>query len=485
MTGVAPVGGAEIDLGRAAARGGVWTVGGEATSRVAGALVFFVLAGVLSPAEFGLAAIAFFCVQIANALTYAGLGQAVQVLGADERRDRTAVGMGLVFGSSGGVLLALLAGPLCHALGSPGAVNLVRFVGLALPLAQTAEVLSALVARDLRFRVTGSAVMVGAVGSATIGLAMAAAGAGPIALVAQAVLQHAIRLGWLVVAQPSALRPLLDVAKVKEIWRIGRELLLSSLFETSAANIDNIIVSAIAGAAALGAYGFGYNLTALPMYVVGIAVSRVALPVYGRLRSRPATIGPAFAQAIEVTTWLTALPLGFVAIAGPEALTVLFGDKWAAIDQAIRLLALHGWMRATETASTAVLVALGEAATTRRVQQWQLLLAAALLVPLVQWHGPLGAALAIVVAVTVGTTYSLTQSTRRTGASRAALVARLVEGAAAGVAGGEVGLALLRQVGGYGGLALALVGAILTWLACLVVLRRSTVQRALQVFRRA
>jgi PST family polysaccharide transporter len=478
-------GAVEVDLGRAAARGGVWSVTGEATSRVAGAVVFFTLASVLSPAEFGLAAIAFFCVQIANSLTYLGLGQAVQVLGPDERRDRTAVGTGLTFGLAGAVVLALLAGPLCHALGAPGAVNLVRFVGLALPLAQSAETLSALLARDLRFRTTGSAVIVGAVGSAAIGLALAALGAGPSALVAQAVLQHALRLGWLVAARPRAFRPLLDLEKLREIWRIGRELLLSSLFETSAANIDNILVSAIAGAAALGAYGFGYNLTALPMYVVGIAVSRVALPVYARMRERPEAVGPAFQQAIEVTTWLTALPLGFLAIAGPEALHVLFGSKWHAIDQALRLLALHGWLRATETASTAVLVAVGRADTTRRVQQWQLLLAAALLVPLVEWRGPLGAAMAIVGAVLVGTTYSLAHSTWRTGASRTALLARLVEGGAAGVAGGEAGLFVLRQVGGYGGLVAALLTAVLTWAACLVVLRRPTVRLAWRMLSRA
>ncbi|MDX6203364.1 MAG: hypothetical protein QOJ83_2864 [Frankiales bacterium] len=473
------------DLGRAAARGGVWSVSGEISTRVSQSIVFFVLAGFLSPAEFGAAAVAFVCVQVANSLTYAGLGQAVQVLGRDDRRDRTAVGMGLVLSGTGTAALVLLAGPLCDALGAPSAVGLVRLVALALPLGQTSEVLAAMLARDLRFRTTGTAVIVGAIVSAVSGLTLAVLGVGAKALVAQAVIQPAIRLLWLVAARPAAIRPLLDPRKVIEIWRIGRELLLGSLFETGAANIDNIVVSAIAGAAALGAYGFGYNLTALPMYVVGVAVSRVALPVYGRLRDRPDTIGPAFQQAIEVTTWLTALPLGFLAIAGPQALDVLFGPKWSAISEALRLLALHGWLRATETASSAVLVAVGAAGTTRRVQQWQLALAAVLLVPLVHWRGPLGAALAIVVAVTVGTTYSLTQSTRRTGASRPLVLARLLEGAAAGVAGGEVGLLVLRNVAGVPGLVLALVAAVVVWLACLSLFRRSTIRLAVRMFRAA
>jgi O-antigen/teichoic acid export membrane protein len=475
----------EVDLGRAAARGGLWGVAAEISSRAAQSIVFFVLAGVLSPSEFGAAAVAFVCVQVANALTYAGLGQAVQVLGENERRDRTAVGMGLALGITGSAALALLAGPLCDALGAPHAVGLVRLVGLALPLAQTSEVLAALLARDLRFRATGAAVMVGSGVSCAAGLTMAALGLGATALVAQGVIQPGVRLLWLVSARPRSFRPTLHRRQVAEIWHIGRDLLIGSVFETAAANIDNIVVSTVAGAAALGAYGFGYNLTALPMFVVGLAVSRVALPVYTRLRARPSTIGPAFQQALEVTTWLTALPLGFLAIAGPQALRVLFGDKWSAIDDALRLLALHGWLRATETASSAALVALGHAATTRRVQQWQLLLAAALLVPLVTWHGPLGAALAIVLAVAVGTTYSLMQSTRRAGASRPAVLARLLEGAAAGVAGGEVGLMLLQHVGGVPGLGLAVAGAAATWLVCLSVLRQSTVRLALRVFRPA
>jgi PST family polysaccharide transporter len=475
----------EEELGRAAARGGVWQVAGEVSSRAAQSVVFFVLAGFLTPAQFGAAAVAFVCVQVASSLTYAGLGAAVQVLGADERRDRTAVGMGLTMGFVGAGVLALLAGPLCDLLGVPEATGLVRLVGLALPLAQTSEVLSALLARDLRFRTTGTAVVVASVLSAAAGLGLAIAGAGAAALVAQGVIQPGLRLVLLIAARPAAFRPVLHRTQVAELWSVGRELLLSTVFETAAGNIDNVVVSAVAGGAALGAYGFAYNLTALPMFVVGLAVSRVALPVYARLRDRPQAIGPAFVSAVETTAWLTALPLGFLAVAGPEALGVVFGDKWQPIYDALRLLALHGFLRAVETASTAVLVAVGQAATTRRVQQWQFAVAAVLLVPLVHLEGPLGAALAITTAVTLGTTYSVWQSTRRTGASRRVLVLRMAEAAVGGLAGGAVALALLDGIGGAVGLAAALLAATGTWAAVFLLIRPASVKRAIRLLRPA
>jgi hypothetical protein len=43
----------------------------------------------------------------------------------------------------------------------------------------------------------------------------------------------------------------------------------------------------------------------------------------------------------------------------------------------------------------------------------------------------------------------------------------------------------MRQVGGYAGLGLSLVVAVLTWGLCLAVLRKPTVRLALRVFRRA
>lgn len=473
------------DLGRAAARGGVWSMSSEISSRAAQSVVFFVLAGFLSPAQFGAAAVAFVAVQVANSLTYAGLGSAVQVLGAHEARDRTAVGVALLMGSSGAALLWVMAAPLCGLLGVPTATGLVRLVGVALPLAQTSEVLSALLARDLRFRATGTAVIVASGLSALAGLLMAVGGAGAEALVAQGVIQPGIRLLLVIGANPRAFRPLLRRTHLVELWTMGRELLLSNTYDTVGANLDNVVVSVVAGAAALGAYGFAFNLTALPLFVVGFAVSRVALPIYARLRDRPAAIAPAFLSAVETTAWLAALPLGFLAIAGPEALEVLFGDKWAPISDALRLLAFHGWLRVIESGSTTVLVALGEARTARRVQQWQLALAAVLLVPLVRLDGPFGAAVAITTAVLLGTAYSLFRSTRRTTAQRRQLMLRLVQAAAGGGAGGTAALLILTLVGGFAALPLALLGATVVWTAVYALLRPTSVSRAIRMLRPA
>lgn len=471
------------DLGRAAARGGVWSVAGEISSRVSQSLVFFLLARLLDPADFGAAAVAFVCVQVVSSLTYAGLGTVVQALGPDEPRDRTAVGAALAFGGAGGVLLALLAEPLCAVLGVPEATGLVRVVALAPPLAQTGEVLSALLGRDLRFRATGSAVLVASVLSAAAGLALAAAGAGAYALVAQAVVAPTARLLVLVGVRPRAFRPLLDRQALSDIWVPGRNLLAGSAFDTASSNVDSVAVSVFAGAAALGAYGLGFNLTVLPLYVVGYAAGRVALPVYARLLRAGQSLAGAFATTIEATAWLAALPLGFLAVDGAVALEVLFGSSWRQVGPAMPLLAAQGFLRTVESGSQSALAAVLDTRTVRRVQQWQLGLSVVLLPGAVLAWGVVGAASAVTAAVLAGTTGSLRVSTRRTGTRRRVLAARLLEAVAGGLAGGAAGRAALHAVDGVPGVALALVVAVAAWAVVLTVLRPATVRLAVAALR--
>jgi O-antigen/teichoic acid export membrane protein len=466
-------------LSRTATRGGLWGVLAETSSRASQSLCFFVLAGVLSPKEFGAAAIAFVVVQIASSLTYAGLGAAVQVLGPDVRRDRTAVGMGLTLGLLAATPLVLLAGPLCDLLGSPGAADLVRLVAIALPLLQVAEVLSALLERELRFRTTGLAVVTASLVSAVVGLALAAAGAGATALVAQAVVQVGGRMLVLAAVRPGALRPALHRKELTQLWSVGKELLLGQVFGTASSNIDNLAVSAIAGAAALGGYGFVYNLSSLPYFLVGLAVGRVALPIYATLKDRPEAVRPAFLTAFEATSWLAALPLGFLAIAGPEALVVIFGHKWDPVAWALRVLALNSWLRTIETTSAGVLIATGEAQVMRRVQQWQFAGVLVLLVPLVLADGPVGAAIAVTLAVTGGTSYSFYRAVQHTGADGRALVRRLSEAAAGGLAGGVAGLLVLQTSDGFGGLLVALLASLAVWGAAFALIRPAMVRAGL------
>jgi PST family polysaccharide transporter len=469
----------ERSPGRAAARGGGLSMLGELGQRTAQTVTFFVLAGVLSPREFGLAAVAFLAVQVANSVTYAGFGYAVQALGEDVRRDRTAVTLAWLSGSAGAAAMVLLAGPLCDLVQAPQAVGLVRLVAVSLPITQAAEVVGALLDRDFRFGTTATAMLVGSLLSLVFGVTLAVAGAGPVALIAQTLVLQTVRLVVLTARRRSSLHLGLHRAEARELWQLGRQLLVTTVFTTAYSNADNATVGYVAGPAPLGAYGFVFNLTNLPFFLVGMALNRVFLPTYARLLRAGQPLAGSYRAAVTAISCLAALPLGFLLLAGPPALEVIFGPKWTAAYGALRVLAFYAWMRTVAGASAPLFTALHRVRVLRRIQQWQLVGLLVLVYPLTWAWSTTGTAVAVTAPTVAGTLVVVRQSLRATAGSTAAASAGIALGAAAGVAGGWSALLLLGAHPSLPGLIAALLVDTLVWSAALLLLGgRDVRQRA-------
>lgn len=436
---------------------------GEAAQRVSQAVCFFLLAAVLSPHAFGLAAVAFLAVQIANSVTYAGLGQAVQTLGVNRSRDRTAMVLAWMGGGAGALLLAVAAPLICSLLRAPHATNLVRLVALALPLGQFAEVKTALMERRAAFAKTSAAQISASVLSAAVGVTLALIGAGPAALVAQAVAQQAIRAAVLVTLDTDGLGVGFNLDHARQLWGIGRHLLGSGILVTAYGNADNATVSAMDGAAALGGYGFVYNLANLPYYLVGLASNRVMLPTYAQRLRANQPLREHFQGAILAVGVVGALPLGYLLLVGPQALRVIFGGKWDYVGLTLQFLAAFAWLRTVIAQATPVLVATGHARRQKQSQAVLLALLAVLVVPFTRLWGTVGTAIAVTVPQLLVGAWLLRLSTRLSGASAAGVAGMLARAAAVGVLTGVCGHLVLERAHGIAALALSIVASIAVW----------------------
>lgn len=463
---------------RAAARGGVWTVAAEASHRLSAMVTLVTLAGLLTTRQFGLASVAFLTIVIVNSLTYAGFGPAVQALGANERRDRTAVTLGVLCGIGGAAVIWLLADVVAAAVRAPEAAPLIRLIALSLPLTQYGEVTNALLERDLRFRGPCLAQVVASVCSCAAGIGWALAGGGAEALVLQAMVQQVVRALLVGVQRPSTLRPGFDRRGARELWGVGRQVMGSGIFGTAFTNLDNSVVARVTGPVGLGGYAFAYSLTNVPYFLIGIGSVRVLLPFYRRLLAEGRRLDAAFRSAFAAVVWAAALPGGFLAVAGPAALGVVFGDKWSAFDSTLVALAGYGWLRTVAATAEPALVASGRAATQRRVLQYQLALMLVLVVPGAVLGGTLGAALAVTVALGAGTVVLLSAASEVSGVRRGSLARSAAEAAVAGTLAGLPALAVLHALPSVSGLAAALLVCCAAW-ALLLLLREPTLVRAL------
>ncbi|MDQ1630726.1 MAG: hypothetical protein QOC80_698 [Frankiaceae bacterium] len=464
------------NVARSAARGGVWAVSAETSQRLAQTVVFFVLAGTVSTREFGLVSVAFLTIQVVNSVTYAGWAAVVQALGPNRERDRTTIGLCLFGGFSGALAMVLLAHPLCVALKAQGAEDYVRLVAISLPLAQYNELAAALLDRDLRYRVSALAQILGSAVSLGVALVALSLGAGGAALILQAVAQQAIRFVVLTSAHPVASTPSFHRDSARQVWGIGRHLMGAAVLNTIFLNSDNAIVSAELGAVALGGYAFVYNLCTLTYWLIGQSSNRVLGPIYARVKTDVAEMAGLFVTAFRTIAVVSALPLGYLVVAGPAMIDILFQGKWNAFGLTLRLLAVFAWVRTLSLVGNPILVLTGRVVLQRRIQAAQLLVMIPAVAVLTHLAGTQGAASGVLIAAVVGAGYMF-------GVLRPAIALRwfqvsgpLLLGALCGAAAGGVGRLTLSFADDRLLSVISLPAAVVGWLVAWALLDRSSLR---------
>ena len=446
----------------------------DAAGRVSQAVVFFLLASEISPRRFGYAAVAFLAAQVTHSVSYAGIGAAVQALGPDRIRDRTAVSFAFLSGTAAGAALVLLAPLICGALHTAPAPGLVRLVALSLPFGQVGDVQTALLERSGLFVRPAVAGYVAAAVALAVGVALVQSGAGPIALVVQWLLLQSVRVLVLSASRIGRVRPGWSTPAARELWHVGRHLLAWGFLGNVYLNLDNATVGAVSGPAALGGYGFVYNLANVPYYLVSSAASRVMLPLYAERLRRKESLGGQHEITIAATALIAGLPLGYLAIAGPAALVVVFGHKWDYVAVTLQILSFCAWCRTLNMAISPALIASGHERYLARAQWLLTGLMVLLVVPLTFAFGTIGTAVAVTVPQLLVLLGMLGFSARITGAHSSRLASLVTVGAGVGALGGLAAWAFLHVAGEDAGglLASLVVATLIAGLAARVMSRR-------------
>lgn len=106
---------------------------------------------------------------------------------------------------------------------------------------------------------------------------------------------------------------------------------------------DNVLVGRLFGAGVLGAYAVAYNLAGMPAGMIMGVVGRATFPAYAELAAQGLErVGAAFNRSLAVGSALLTLATVPLFLLGPEIISVLYGEKWAAAGAALRILSLVG-----------------------------------------------------------------------------------------------------------------------------------------------
>lgn len=329
--------------------------------------VGLVLAHLLTAREFGMAAMALTFSGLALVLADPGLGAALVQRRSIDEDDRSTVFWTTV--AAGGMCMLLgiaLSGPIASFFGEPDVQALVAVESLAFFLVALSATQAALMTREMNFRGLELRDMAGTVLGAVAGVAVAVAGGGAWAIIAQSVVSAAVAtlLLWRYATWRPELRFSMRALKVNGSF--GGKLFATRLLSYLNLNADNLMVGRFLGARALGFYALAYNVMFAPLARIAGPVQQVLIPAFSRLQDDRERLGRVWLRGSRLSAAVS-MPafLGMLVVA-PDFVPTVLGERWSDAVPVLQLLCWAGILQGVQLLQWSVLQARGRAGTLLR-----------------------------------------------------------------------------------------------------------------------
>ncbi|MCB2407987.1 lipopolysaccharide biosynthesis protein [Hymenobacter lucidus] len=299
-----------------------------------------VMARLLSPAAFGVVALANVVLRFGGYFAQMGMEQAIiqkqDLTKEDIRAAFTAsVALGIVFGG----LLILLAPLSIYVFHEPEVVPVAQVLAFSLLLTGLSATALSLLRRTMQFR-TLALVEVSSyvVSYGGVGVTMALSGYGVWSLVAASVAQGLLvgLLAYLVTRH--SVLPLLSWEHYRPLWHYGSRISLISFLEFIGSSLDTLIIGRVLGTAMLGIYNRAWMLVALPMYMLTTSVSKVIFPAFSQVQADQARMRNVYLSSVTLVAALILPTAAGMLVAAPELVYSLLGPKWDASIPLLRVM---------------------------------------------------------------------------------------------------------------------------------------------------
>ena len=320
-----------------------WNFASQAGQQATQLLTTVVLARLLTPAEFGLVAMATVVIGFVNLFKDLGTSAAIiQNREVTEDLLSSVFWANVAFGALGTAVLVAAAPLVAMYYHEPRVTALLRVLALNFVVSGFSILQQALFERKLLFRILARVEVAGVTCGAVVGISSAIAGLGVWALVAQSlttVSMISILLWYFSDWRP---RSLFHWQEIRGISKYSLNLVGFNTFNYFARNADYLLIGRFLGATSLGIYMLAYRIMLYPLQSITTVISRVMFPAYSQLQDDDARFRSAYLRTAGMIALATfPMMVGLWVVAEPFVLSI-FGPKWAQVIPLIKILALVG-----------------------------------------------------------------------------------------------------------------------------------------------
>jgi lipopolysaccharide exporter len=332
---------ADQPLSRSTFKGLQWTY----SASIAGSLLQLAytaaMGRLLTPADFGVLAIALVFLRFGQYFAQMGVGPAlIQSPTMNDRKIRTAFVMNLVMSTAVTLVFVLGAEFARLLLDDSAVVPVVRVMAVGMLLSGLGTTAQSLLRRELKFRRIAIIQLVSfVVGYLLVGVSLAVLGAGVWSLVAAHLSQTTLTSLLSLRARPHSIRGEVGRRDAVNLFSFGGRVSIISFTEFLGMSLDTLVIGRVAGGAALGQYNRAFLLVNLPLERLMQGVQSVLFPALSQIQSQRERVARVYRSALGVAAAILVPTAAGMSVAAAPLVHVLLGDQWTMAAEILPFLA--------------------------------------------------------------------------------------------------------------------------------------------------
>jgi O-antigen/teichoic acid export membrane protein len=412
------------DLRRAVLKGAAWSIAMRWTIRGLGLVSTVVLARLLTPADFGLMAMAMLVVAFVDAWLSFGLETAlIQNQDATREYYDTAWTLRIIQSIAVAIFVAAAAPFAAAYFKEPRVVPVIWVICLGLVVSGFSNVGVVAFRKELElqkeFRLQVTAKVIGFF----IGVGAAVWLRNYWALVIGTVSGFGVSCILSYLMHPY--RPRLSLSRVCELWSFSQWMLIRSIGHFAEMRADEVLVGGLGSTRQMGLYNVAAELGRLPGSEFAAPLNQALVPGFAKLQHDTRRVAAAYLSALGAVSTVT-VPAGIgLALVAHDLVVLLMGEQWAQAAPLLVLLAISGAVRTGDSLATSFVLGTGRPRMAAAFSWLNAFLLVGIALPLIGGRGAEGVALAKIAGGIVLTIFICFGITRVSEVAAKDFVARL------------------------------------------------------------
>jgi len=352
------------DLRSRVLKGLVWVGASQVGFQLTRALVAIIIARLLTPGEYGLAALAIVFASLVMVFSDLAIGAAlIQRKTLSEADKSTAFWLTVASGIFFTVLGVLGSGVIASLYEEPDARPLLMALSSSFIITALGATQLTLMLRDMDFRRTELLTLAGTVAGGILGVAVAVGDGGAWAIITQQLTGAVVTT--ILVWWQSSWRPRWQFsrASLRDLGGFSANMLGQRLCWYLQVNGDSFMIGRFLGTAALGTYAVAYNTILVPASKLGGPLQRVFSPAFSRIQDEPERIAATWARVARLIAAVSVPALAGLVVVAPDFVPLVLGEQWRGSVPVVQVLAWVGIVQALQALNMDVLMARDRTAT--------------------------------------------------------------------------------------------------------------------------